>query len=174
MQYLKLSFVIGLCLLTVACNRLEPIRPLQTIEDAAVLSSTIQIGDEATDGQLMRGFHELQDGNWRWAAPKFSVVLGTPTAALKNGAWLRLECSLPDASIQAFKTITLHAKIGSLTLPPETFTTSDRHEYLREVPSTALTPGIVGVDFAVDKFLKPADDGRELALVVTAISLESK
>ncbi len=174
MQYLKGSLAIGLCLLTVACKRLVPIRPQQTIEDAAVLSSTIQMGDEATEGQLMRGFHELQDGNWRWAAPKFSVVLGTPPSSLKNGAWLKVECSLPDASIDALKTITLRAKIGSLMLTPETFTTSGPHEYLREVPASALTPDVVGVDFTVDKFLKPPDDGRDLALAMASISLVSK
>jgi len=174
MQYLTLSLVVCLCTLTLACQRPEQIALQPTIEESSALPSSVHVNDAAVANQLLKGFYELQGNSWRWAAPNFSVVLGTPPSAPKKGATLVLDFSLPDASINALKNITLSARIGGLALPQETFTTDGKHQYRREVPPSALASDMVSVDFTVDKFLKPPGDGRDLAVVVTAVALESK
>jgi hypothetical protein len=174
MKHLTLSLVVCLFMLALACQRPDQVDLQPTIEEPKSLPSSVLVGDATRANQLLKGFYELQANSWRWAAPNFSVVLGTPPSALKRGATLVLDFSVPDASIQALKSITLAARIGDLTLPPETITMEGTHQYRREVPPSAFSNDIVSVDFTVDKFLKPPGDGRDLAVVVTAVALESK
>jgi hypothetical protein len=157
-----------------ACKRPDPIRLQPTIEEPAVLASTVRISDPVTYGQLLRGFYELEANTWRWAAPRFNVALGTPPGAPKKGAVLFLEFTLPETSIAALKSITITGKVARTELPPETYTTPGSHEYRREVPAAAFTRDVVDAEFFVDKFLKPAGDGRELAVITNAIGLEPK
>ena len=156
-----------------ACKPITPVRLQPTIEDSA-LASTIRFSDTAKADQLLRGFYDIQSGSWRWTAPQFAVVLGSPAGAAERGARLALEFDLPDASIAALKSMTVTAKISNVPLPPEKYTTPGRHQYRREVPASAFVSQNVTVDFSVDKFLTPPNDGRNLALVVTAIALEPK
>ena len=138
------------------------------------MSSTVLMSDASRSSQLTRGFYEIQDNSWRWVAPKFNLALGSPPGAARNGAWLVLKFGLPDASLNALKTITVAAKVGGVALPAEAFTTAGEHTYRREVPASAFTKDPVGLDFTVDKFLTPPNDGRNLALVVSSIALEAK
>jgi hypothetical protein len=69
----------------------------------------------------------------------------------------------------------LKAKIGVATLDSETISAAGTHEYRREVPAGALGSGMVEVEFALDRYLKPEQaDGRELGIVVTSVGLEPK
>jgi hypothetical protein len=172
MRYLKFSLAVLLCTLISACRRPDIIRLQPTIEEPP--ASMVQIGNVSQSSQLVRGFYDLQNNTWRWAAPRFSVALASPPAASKNGAWLVLSFRIPDVSIDALKSITVTGKVGDAALPPETFTASGDHTYHHEVPAAAFRKETVLADFTVDKFLKPPGDGRDLALVVTAIGLEAK
>jgi hypothetical protein len=165
---------LSLCALTQACKRPDPIRLQPTIEDPATLVSTIRIADPSTSSQLIRGFYPLESNAWRWAAGRFSVALGPPVTAHKNGAWLVLVFNLPDVSIQTLKKITLTGKTGDVELSPEEYSTPGEHQYRREVPASALTKDVIEVDFTLDKSLNLPNDGRELGLVVTQIGLEAK
>ena len=160
--------------LTTACKRPDPIRLEATIEEPPALASTVRVADLSTSSQLIHGFYELTNNNWRWAAPKFSVVLQTPTTAYSNGAWLVLSFTLPETSIDTLKNITVVAKVGQAALTPETFATPGEHTYRHEAPGAAFTKDLVYTEFTVDKFLKPANDGRDLALIVTAVGLDPK
>jgi hypothetical protein len=174
MRYLKFSLVVCLCTLTSACKRPDPIRLQPTIEEPPAWSSTILMSDGAQSTQLLRGFYELQDNLWRWAGPRFTAALGPPPGAATNGAWLVLKFSLAEASIDAFKTITVAAKVGDAALPAEAYTTPGEHVYRHEAPPSAFTKNPIGVEFTVDKFLTPPNDGRNLAVIVVSIGLEAK
>jgi hypothetical protein len=173
MRYSKASLVICLCGLALACKLPDPIRLQPTIEETPAYTSTVRVADAAKSGQLIRGFYQVE-GAWRWAAPKFAVVLETPPTAPKTGAWLTLSFVLADASISTLKNITVAAKVADATLEPETFTTPGQHTYRREVPASAFTKNLVDVEFAVDKFLRLPGDDRDLALVAIAVGLEAK
>jgi hypothetical protein len=174
MQHFKFLPVVCLCTLTLACKRPDPIRLQPTIEEQTALAPIVRTNDPLTIGQLLRGFYELEVNAWRWAAPKFDVALEAPPNAPKKGAVLFLEFSLPETSIATFKSITIRAEVARTELPPETYTTPGPHEYRRDVPSAAFTRDVVGAEFSVDKFLKPAGDGRELAVIARTIGLEPK
>ena len=43
-----------------------------------------------------------------------------------------------------------------------------------EAPASALSKNLVDVEFTVDKYLTPPNDGRNLALIVVSVGLETK
>ena len=162
----------GVCAIAVACKPIDEIRLEPTIEGPAALSSAVRLSDSATVNQLIRGFYDLQGGSWRWTAPQFAVLLAAPPGSATKGARLTLEFTLPDPSIATLKNITVTAKVNRVPLTPETYSTSGAHTYRSEVPASAFVGEDVTAEFSVDKFLTPPNDGRNLALVVTAIALE--
>lgn len=173
MKYSKFSVTACLFLATLACKRPDPIRLEPTIEEPPTVSSVIRMNDPATTGQLVNGFYDLSDG-WRWTGPKFTVALKRPPDASFRGATLTLSCTLPQESINALHQITISSRIAGLDLPPETFTTAGDHTYRRDVPASVFTNDVVTIKFTVDKFIRPPNDGRALALVVTAIAFSPK
>jgi hypothetical protein len=174
MRQFTITLALCLCTLTPACKRPDPIRLQPTLEEPATMASMIVISDASTSAQLLRGFYPLDQPTWRWTAPRFTVALQTPSRARSNGAWLVLRFTVAEQSIATLKTITLNARLGELKLAPETIATEGNHEYRREVPASAFPKEIMYADFTVDRFLAPEGDYRELALIVTAVGLESK
>lgn len=174
MQHLK--FLPALCLftITITCKRPDTIRLQPTIEEPAALASVVHLNDPVTDKQLLRGFYELEVNTWRWAGPKFDVLLGAPPGAPQKGAVLFLRFTLPEISIATLKSFTITGKVARTELSAETYTTPGVHEYRREVPAAAFTRDMVVAEFSVDKFLTPAGDGRNLAIITHAIGLEPK
>lgn len=174
MQYPNLLLSLCMCTITLACKRPGPIHLEPTIEEPPELASTLRSADATAPRQLIRGFYGLEQNTWRWTAPRFTVILGTPPAAVKSGAVLFLKFNLPDQIIGALKSITIVAKAGGAVLSPQTFTAAGAHEYRREIPASAFTTDNIQVDFSLDKFLKPPGESRELGLAVTAVGLERK
>ncbi len=161
-------------------NRAKPLNPEQhdwewTLLEPGRAASTIRMADPSTAGQLLRGFHGVEQNAWRWTAGRFTAALRPPAGAEKSGAWLVLKFLVPEASLRKLKNITVQAKIGSAAMAPETIAAPGAHEYRRDVPASALGKEIVEADFVLDRFLSPAEaDGRELGVVVTSVGLEGK
>ena len=132
------------------------------------------MSDATQTSQLIRGFYEVENNRSRWAGPRFNVALGLPPDAARNGAWVVLKFNLAKASINALKAITVTSKVGDTALQAETFTTPGDHTYRHEAPASAFTKNPISVEFTVDKFLTPANDGRNLALIVVSAGLEAK
>lgn len=158
-------------------NRGKPLNPEQTdwewtVQDTASLVSVIPMGDPSLSGQLIRGFHEIEQNSWRWTDGKFTVALRTPPGANRTGAWLIVKLHVSEVSIKQLRSMTLTAAVGGQVLTPETFTTAGAHEYRREVTASVLDPEMVDAEFSLDKFLNP--HGVELGVVVNSIALESK
>ncbi|HYL34563.1 MAG TPA: hypothetical protein VEV17_01475 [Bryobacteraceae bacterium] len=174
MRYSALLCVLGLGGLTLGCQRPFSITLQPTIEESPALASKIVVGDSATSKQFLQGVYDLEDNSFRWAAPKFSVALGTPPSAIKNGAWLVLDFDLPGVLVDRLKNITVAARIGKLALASETFHSEGRHEYRREVPASAFAQDVTAIEFTTDKFLNPPNDTRSLAFVVNSVALEPK
>jgi len=162
------------CLAAAACKNKNPIRLEQTIEESRPLVSRLRFSEQSRADQLVSGFFDLQAGSWRWAAPQFEVVLASPAGAQSQGAELVLDFDLPDPTINTLKNITITAKVNRIPLAPETFSTTGQHQYRRDIPASAILSPETVVDFTVDKYLEPPEDGRRLALVVSGVALESK
>jgi hypothetical protein len=139
------------------------------------LVSNLKMSDESSSAQLLAGFYTLENQKWRWVAHRFAVVLKPPPGSDTAGATLRLQLFLPDPQIQKLGPITLTADVGEVTLKPETFTQGGAALYSRDVAPDLLRADLVPVVFSFDKAAPAAlTDGREVAAVVTQVSLDRK
>jgi hypothetical protein len=156
------------------CKRTPP-KAEATIEEGPVLESMLQVGDPKAATQLVKGFHDVEAGSWRWTAGRFSVSLSPPAGAAERGARLILRLTVPDPVIQRLSAVKLSASVDGVALPEETFNKAGQSVYSRDVPPAAVAKRTVIVDFALDKSLPPsASDQRELGLVVSAVGFEAK
>ena len=144
-------------------------------EAAASVASVLKMSDQAASVQLLKGFHSLEGGAWRWTAGKFQVLLRPPTAAAQKGATLSFAFSLPDVVIQKLSALSLSASIGNTKLKTEKYSKPGPYTFSADVPAALLVGDAVTVDFEFDKSLPSGSvDQRELAAVATSIGLESK
>jgi len=82
---------------------------------------------------------------------------------------------IPDSQIKTLGPMTLSADVDDRTLDPQTFSKGGDYSYVRDVPADVLRTNLAPVIFSFDKAVAPsAADGRELAAIVTEISLQSK
>jgi hypothetical protein len=150
--------------------RREDAGPLVVHEEQpfAPLVSSVAVGDPKLAGQLLKGWHTIEEGTWRWTERQFSAVLKTPSAG--QAATLELKFALPDPSVAKLRSVTLSAKLNGTALPAETYQTPGEHTYRRTVAT--LSGDVARVDFELDRALAPTDaDRRELGLVVTSVGL---
>ena len=120
--------------------------------------------------ELLRGWHALEQGNWRWTEKRFSIAARTPVSEQPS---LRLEFRLPPDLLASLGPITLAGSANGIPLPWETYREAGAHIYACKVPAGALTGGIVRFDFELDKALPPSDlDRRELGIVVSSVRVD--
>jgi hypothetical protein len=81
-----------------------------TIEEQPVpaLATMVHVADPKTAGQLVKGFHGIEQNAWRWTMKDFSVTLGPPAGGVEKGGVLRLKMTIPDAVIE---------KVGPVAIP---------------------------------------------------------
>jgi hypothetical protein len=170
-----LVFVLVVTLTVQGCRRQERARLEVTEEEPPALASVVHVADPATATQLLKGFHGIEQGSWRWTAGSFAVALRPPAHAAERGARLEVRFSIPEVVLAKLKTMTLRTTVDGADLAPETFSKPGDHVYTREIPPSAFTAKPVVVEFALDKTFSPGGgDQRELGLVLTTIGLEAK
>src|SRR5262249_22572641 len=162
-------------LLLAACKRRQKIRVEQTEEEGASLASVIHMSDPKTAAQLLKGFHGIEEGAWRWTTGSFSVALRPPRGAAAKGATLHFRFALPDAVLLKLKTVSLSATVNGTNLSPETYTQTREFDYSREISPSILAGDIVNVEFHMDRFI-PAGlvEERELGVIASSVGLEPK
>jgi hypothetical protein len=158
-----------------SCKR----RPSQveTVEDENQPAlSVVQVAHPRAAGQLLSGFHQVEQAAWRWTMGKFAVILMPPPNAAQKGARLELHFTLTPSVMSRRPSMTVAASVEETPLPPQTFTKAGTYVYQADVPAAALFAGTpVKVSFALDNFLKAGEvETRELGLVVTSIGLVPK
>jgi hypothetical protein len=162
-------------LLATSCKRTRQDPGALIPEKAGPLVSVVDVNNPAASAQLVRGFHTLEAGTWRWTMKQFEVALKPPPGAAEKGARLSFKLAAPEAIVSKMGPITLNATINGLALKPETYSTSGDYVYARDVPASALKGDAVVVQFDSDKGIGPsADDARELSLIAVSIGLETK
>jgi len=154
-----------------ACKSKE--EATSTMEPAPVRSS-IEMRDPRTAGQLVSGFHSIENNSWRWTERQFTVTLASPRPA-QNGAVLALKFTIPAAVIQALQTVTLSALIENSPLAPESYSEPGSHVYQRDIEPGLLAGDSIRVSFRLDKALPPSgSDLRELGVIAQSIGLTAK
>ncbi len=139
------------------------------------LASVVAMNDARAAGQLLSGFHSVEEGAWRWTERQFSISLARPLHAEQKGATLLVKLTVPPVSIDKLKSLKLSASVNGNSLDPETYTKPGNYVYRREVPANLLGGDPMRVDFSLDKAIPPGSpDIRELGVVVLSIGLETR
>ena len=81
---------------------------------------------------------------------------------------------MPQALIERYGPVTLHATADGVPLPSQTLHESARFTYRAKLEKTPSAGSPVQLDFWLDHALPPSDsDERELGIVVAALDLAS-
>lgn len=164
------------CLLALGpgCKK-RPIETEPTDESGATLKPVVKMNDPQSAIQLLKGFHEIEQGAWRWAASHFIVALKTPPGAAERGGVIVMSFAAPQPVLQKFGSITVSAKATGTDLGQQTYSSTGDYVFKAEVPPSLLKKAVLTVEFRTDKFMPPGDaDLRELAVIVSSIGLEAK
>jgi hypothetical protein len=139
------------------------------------LSSSLKMGDPASSAQMLKGVYGVEGGSWRWTSGHFSIVLRSPLSAAQHGGTLTFSFTIPDVVYQKVGKLTMTVSTGGKKLKSDSFSTAGAHTLTADVPGDVLMNDTVTFDFDLDKSIPPSPtDGRELGVIATAISLESK
>jgi hypothetical protein len=164
-------------LIATSCRPRRDLSQYTQEDPKSQLTSNVSVANPKHEAQLKSGFHQLEQGGWRWVSGKFVVELRAPFASPKLGAVLTLTGNLPDILFAKTGPIVLNAKLNNTPLPAQPFKAAGEVVYKVNVPAQALAADQILVEFSTDKPLAPntfPNDGRELALIVSSISLETK
>jgi hypothetical protein len=138
--------------------------------------SAFAVAQPRAERQLLDGFWQVENNAWRWTKHNFSVLLLPPPGAAQKGATLEFRFTLPEGLIARRLAVTLSASVGTVALPPATYTAAGVYVYKADVPAEAFTgSGPVKVAFSTDRFFRAGEvESRELALVATSFALTAK
>ncbi len=149
-----------------------------TVEDAkANLLPEVNLGNPAHASQLKSGFHQVEEGAWRWTEPNFVVELKAPFAGQKIGATLVVKGAAPDILIMKTGPITLSAKLNGFDLGSARFEKAGPVELRLDVPAQAMRAETLLVEITSSPGLPPGSfpgDGRSLGLIVSSVGFERK
>jgi hypothetical protein len=137
------------------------------------LSSTVNTADSRVAAQLIRGFHDIEQGSWRWTEGKFSVLLKPPPGSTGGGR-IVLRCVVAEPLIAKVGAVTLSARLNGGVLGTVTWRNAGEYTFTAPVPAPQLDAGAITVDFDLDKFLPAGQaDARELGLIVSSVAVQS-
>jgi hypothetical protein len=168
--------LLALLLLTpTGCRMRKKAAVSKASEDDVQMVSVVNMADPKTAGQLTRGFHVVESGEWRWTMKTFSVALRPPKDSEKNGAKLQMRLVIPEPLINRLGPMTLSARVNGIDVGSEMYSKAGECFYDHAVPASALAAEIVIVDFALDKAMAPGEqDSRELGVIASSIGLTPK
>jgi len=118
---------------------------------------------------LLEGWHQMEDGHFRWTARRFSVRL----TMARPAPWrmLALSFHLPERHLRALGPVTMQASVNGRALDAQTFAAPGDQRYLARLPEGLAECGSLEIGFELDKALGPTpQDRRELGVVVSFAS----
>jgi hypothetical protein len=147
----------------------------RTEEEPPLPSTQVQVAAPRASSQLISGWYNVERNSWRWTARRFTVVLRPPVGSAANGATLNFSFTVPNVVITRLHSVTLCAFIQTTRLAPETYQTSGKMTYTRDVPASLLSGETVRVDFELNRAMFPGKgDTRELGVIADRVGLEAK
>lgn len=165
----------ALLLISWSCQRGQKIATEPTDESQPVLTSFAQATDPSSSVQLLRGFHGIEHGAWRWTMGRFSLLLLPPAGASKKGATLTLKFTIPDAVIRNLKFTEVSVLVQSTPVGRQTYTEVGEYTLQVDVPATLLKGDAINVECVVNPSLAAGVvDARELGVVFLSAGLEAK
>ncbi len=121
--------------------------------------------------ELLSGWHSAEAAGWRWTEQRFSARLNGGSA---RPARIELRFFVPQALIERYGPVTLHATADGVPLPSQTYHESARFTYRATLDKAQVSGDTVQLDFWLDHALPPSEaDERELGIVVAALDRAS-
>ena len=146
--------------------------PQAALEPAEFLS-TVHLADPRATAQLLKGFHLLEQGAWRWTERVFAVALKPPPAAPGQEVNVELTFSIVEASIRRLGPLTLMATMNGSPVGSETYGQAGDYTFTKPVPAAVLTSETIEAAFELDKVLPPSgSDLRELGVIAVSVALK--
>ncbi len=171
---MRRAVVIAIFLLNLAsCSRRQSSQDLPLVEEEHPESmlSTLHVADPKAVPQLLKGWHAVEQGSWRWTEKSFAVALKATPAG--KPAKLQLKFIIPPPLLARLQSITLNASVNGVSLGPQTYNQAGDQTYTRTIAPAEASGNLIRVDFQLDKALPPDNrDKRELGVVVTSVGLE--
>jgi hypothetical protein len=131
-------------------------------------ATVVQMADSGLAPVLLAGWHDLEQGSWRWTERRFTILLKSPPAG--QAATLKLQFAMPDAVVARLGSLRLEAKVNGTSLPAQSYDRAGQLTYSRPVPPEALRGETAVVEFSLDKALPPGPtDARELGIIVAGV-----
>jgi hypothetical protein len=93
--------------------------------EATHMQSMLSMSDAKIEPQLVKGFHGIEAGAWRWTEKQFTVVLRPPFGAGQKGAKLSVNLTAPQA-------VSLSATAAGGAFAAGTYDTGQIFLHLRE------------------------------------------
>jgi tRNA (mo5U34)-methyltransferase len=154
--------------LTVGDTRESNPHTLEHDERAFCLIRNRRTTDPGLTARLVSGWHELEEGRWRWTERIFSVEL--PTSDLRTDPMLELEFVYPDVLKHHTGSIQIHAQIGDTPLSVGQYSDAGEQVYRVRVPLNLLTKPAVLVKFELNQALPPdSQDRRERGIIALSV-----
>jgi hypothetical protein len=175
---MNLGVGLSVALLLAGCPRNAPeLAHLQNGAETAppeFLSSVHMADARRTERQLLKGFHRLEQGVWRWTARKFSAGLLPPPDSGGNDVQLEFHLVIPEIVISRLGAVTLSARMNGTPLGNETFAKPGEYRFVRPVPAGGLQEGEVAkIEFELDKAFWPDEPPkRELGVIAVSVALK--
>ena len=117
--------------------------------------------------ELLGGWHAPESAGWRWTEQRFSARIN---AGAGRPARIELRFFVPQALIERYGPVTLHATADGSPLPSETYPESARVTYRATLDNATAAGATVQLDFWLDHALPPSgSDERELGIVVAGL-----
>lgn len=114
-----------------------------------------------------KGWHDVEEGGWRWTKKEFSVRLESSREA--GARLVRMKLFVPEALIDLFQAVRLRAAANGVDLAEECYDRAGQYEYTRRLPFSTVD-GDVRIDFWLDHALPPDEqDRRERGIVVASL-----
>jgi hypothetical protein len=157
------------------CARGDKIKLEPTDESVPVLVSNVRAADPNGSVQLVKGFHGVEHGSWRWTMARFSVTLLPPQDGKERGADLVLKFTIPASVIDNLKSTTVSVLVQNTPVGKQVYKAVGEYTLRLDVPATLLKDETVNVECAVDPYLAAGTvDARELGLVFLSAGLEAR
>ncbi len=169
---LRFAFAAFLAL-GLGCAPDRPTGPLVVHEEQpfAGLVSRVQTGDPKLAAQLLKGWHTIEEGSWRWTERQFSLALKIPASG--KPATLEMKFAAPEPLLAKLGSVTVTARVNGAALPAQSYDKPGEQFYRRSVSGATLSGDVARVDFELDRALPPTEtDRRELGLVVISVGFQ--
>ena len=118
------------------------------------------------------GFHEVEDGGWRWTKGTFSITPERPDSEAEG----TLELNIAEASITRLGPLTLSVVVDGKIVAKQQYTKPGPQRLLWRMQPIAGGSGVrpVTIRFELDRYFKPGEvEPRELGVIVKSIAVYS-